>query len=470
MTSNCDVAILGAGSAGYATALRAAQLGLQVVLVDAAKVGGTCLHRGCIPTKSWLHAAEVRRTVLAAPAFGIGSGGDAGAATVDAARIRQHTDEVVDTLHDGLQGLLRSRKVELRHGHGRLVVDDRGPAIDMDGSVVRARHVVLATGAVPVTMGLPIDGERVLTSEHALRLTTLPATAVIIGGGVIGVEFASMWTDLGVRVTLVEAADRLLATEEPDFSSILARDLRRRGTDVRLGAPVSGVEVRPDGVRVEMAEGDPLDADMVLVAVGRRPDTSAFADAGVHLDGPHVAVDDALMTSVRGVHAVGDLVAGPQLAHRGYAHGLFVAERIAVLEGRHHGRPMLPKDSDIARITYSSPQVASVGLTAQEADRTGDIEIASYSLRGNGRALTLRSPGERETGVARIIRRSGGEIVGVHLIGEGVAELIGEGATMVNWQATPEDLRQVVHPHPSLSEALGEAGLQLAGVPLHVHG
>ena len=470
MTTNCDVAILGAGSAGYAAALRAAQLGLGVVLVDADEVGGTCLHRGCIPTKSWLHAAEVRRTLLAAPALGIGLPGATPDTTVDAGRIRERTNEVIDTLHKGLEGLLRSRRIEVVRGSGRLVVDDRGPAIDMDGSVIRARHVVLATGARPVTIGLPVDGERVLTSEHALQLDRLPTSAVIIGGGVIGVEFASMWTDLGVDVTLVEAEERLLGTDEPDFAAVLARSLRNRGADVRLGAAVGGVEVGDSGVRVDVG-GATVEAEVVLVAVGRRPDTTSFEGAGVRLtEGAHVAVDDFLMSSVRGVYAVGDLVAGPQLAHRGYAHGMFVAERIAVLEGRYHGRPELPRDQDIARITYSSPQLASVGLTADEAARTGEIEVASYPLRSNGRALTLRAPGERETGIVRIIRRKDGEVVGVHMLGEGVAELIGEGALLVNWQATPDDMRHVVHPHPTLSEALGEAALQLAGVPLHVHG
>ncbi|TRY18825.1 dihydrolipoyl dehydrogenase [Tessaracoccus rhinocerotis] len=465
MTERHDVAILGAGSAGYATALRAAQLGLGVVMVDRGPVGGTCLHRGCIPTKAWLHAADVRRTVAAAPSFGISAqGGD-----VDAARVREYAEQVVGGLHKGLEGLLRSRNVEVVPGDGRLVVDELGPGIDLDGSILRARNIVVATGAEPVTLGLPVDGERIITSEHALRLQRLPRRAVVIGGGVIGVEFASMWNDLGVEVTLVEALPRLLPTEEPDLSEILARQLGRRGIDLRLGAAVEGARATDDGVEVTVG-GEALSSDLVLVAVGRRPNVAPVAETELRLDGAHVAVDEFLATSQRGVFAVGDLVKGPQLAHRGYAHGMFVAERIAQLEGRFPGVPVLPKDRDIARITYSSPQVASVGMTTEQARSVGEVETADFHLRGNGRALILRAPGEREPGLVRIIRRKGGEIVGVHAIGDDVAELITEGALLVNWRATPEDVRDVVHPHPTLGEALAEANLQLAGAALHMHG
>ena len=465
MNKTRDVAILGAGSAGYATALRSAQLGLDVVMVDPGPVGGTCLHRGCIPTKAWLHAAEIRQSVLSAPAFGISAqGGD-----VDAKGVRDYAGHVVASLHKGLEGLLRSRKVEVLPVAGRLVLDERGPGIEADGAVVRARNVVVATGAEPITLGLAVDGTRVLTSEHALGLETLPRRAVVVGGGVIGVEFASLWADLGVHVTLVEATDRLLPGEEPDFGAILARQLGRRGVEVILGAAVEEVEHTETGVLVQLG-GNAVEAELVLVAVGRRPNVAPVAHAGLRLDGAHIAVDDHLETSARGVYAVGDVVAGPQLAHRGYAHGMFVAERIAHLHGRHPGSPTLPADRDIARITYSSPQVASVGLTSAQARERGPVEVADFHLRGNGRALILRPPGEKEPGLVRIIRRPGGEIVGVHAIGDGVAELIAEGALLVNWQATPEDLRDVVHPHPTLGEALGEANLQLAGAALHMHG
>ena len=465
MTDQYDVAILGAGSAGYACALRAAQLGLSVALVDEGPLGGTCLHRGCIPTKSWLQAAKARQAVISAPAFGIGAElGD-----VDAAGILTYSTEVVAQLHKGLSGLISSRGIKVINARGTLSTDQRGPGIDVDGSVLRARAVVIATGAEPITLGLAVDGTRILDSWQALQLTTLPERAVVLGGGVIGVEFASMWTDLGVHVTLVEATPSLLPTEEPDLSRVVLQELKKRGVDIRLSSPISSAHATGDGVNVELS-GTTIDADVLLVAAGRRPmlEGIGLQDAGVERVGAHVKVDDALHTSVRGVYAAGDVVAGPQRAHRGYAHGLFLAEHIAQLQGKHSRRPTLCPDSSIPRITYSHPQLASVGLTTAQARAEGEIEVADYPLRGNGRALMSRTPGERETGLVRVIRRCGGEIVGVHVVGDDVSELIAEGALLVGWGATPEDLRDIIHPHPTLSEALAEANLSLAGSPLHM--
>lgn len=461
-----DIAILGAGSAGYACALRAAQLGLSVALVDDTELGGTCLHRGCIPTKAWLQAAKVRRTVEKAGAFGI----RANLEGTDAAAIRGYADATVAGLHKGLTGLIGGRGITVIAERGTVVGDDgRGPGIETGGAVHRARAVVLATGAVPATLGLPVDGHRILTSEHALRLETLPQSALVLGGGVIGVEFASLWADLGVEVTLLEAADRLLPGEEPGHSRILARELGQRGVTVKLNSPVTAAEATGAGVRVSLAQ-EHLTADLLLVAVGRRPATAGLglAEAGIETtEAGHVVVDSTLQTSARGVYAAGDLVAGPQLAHRGYAHGLFLADRIAQLQGRTANVPTLPRDSDIPRITYSSPQVASVGVTAEQAG--ADAKVVDYHLTGNGRALILRGQSGRETGRVRLVQAAGGEIVGVHLIGDDVAELISEGALLVGWQATPADLEAIVHPHPSLAEAIAEANWALTGRPLHMH-
>ena len=458
-----DVVILGAGSAGYSCALRAAQLGLSVALVDDTPVGGTCLHRGCIPTKAWLHAAEVRRTVVTAAAFGI-------AATLegaDAAGVRGYADSVVDQLHRGLRGLLAGRGVTTVAARGRLVTDGAGPAILADGELYRGGAVVIATGASPITLGLGIDGKRLLTSEDALRLDTLPRRAIVLGGGVIGVEFASLWRDLGVEVVLVEAAERLLLGEEPGHSRILTKELRARGVDVRLGAALEDVTATDDAVTARLGD-ETLTADVLLVAVGRRPATQGLGleDAGITLgDSGHIQVDERLRTSARGVWAAGDVVAGPQLAHRGYAHGIFLAEQIAHLRGRLPVRPTLPADRDMPRITYSSPQLASVGLTAAEAGQ--DAQVVDYRLGGNGRALLLRCPGERESGVVRLVRRPDGPIVGVHLIGDNVAELVAEGALLVGWQATPDDVAGIVHAHPTLGESIAEANWALAGRGLH---
>ena len=466
MTQVHDLAILGGGPAGYATALRATQLGLDVALVEEKDVGGTCLHRGCVPTKAWLQAAKIRATVTKADRVGIG----AILTGVDAAKVRSFADSVVSGLHRGLTGLIRSRGIRVIPGHGRLVVDAEGPALDVDGEVLRAHNIVLATGSAPVTLGLPTDGERILTSEHALRLERLPGRAVILGGGVIGVEFASLWHDLGVDVVLVEAAPHLLPNEDPDLVAVLERRLRARGVDLRLGTKAEGIVRDGDQVCLRLPE-EIVTADVALIAVGRRPLTSGLGleEAGVTMASTgHVKVNRELATTAAGVFAVGDLVMGPQLAHRGYAHGIFLAEHLAHLAGGRAIRPRPPEDRDIPRITYSSPQVASVGMTRGQAAATGGCEFSDFDLRGNARALML-APGDRDTGLVRVVRRPGGPVVGVHVVGDEIAELIAEGTLMVGWQATPDDVKDLIHPHPSLSEALAEANLALAGSALHMH-
>ena len=466
MTQVHDLAILGGGPAGYATALRATQLGLDVALVEEKDVGGTCLHRGCVPTKAWLQAAKICATVTKADRVGIG----AILTGVDAAKVRSFADSVVSGLHRGLTGLIRSRGIRMIPGHGRLVVDAEGPALDVDGELLRAHNIVLATGSAPVTLGLPTDGERILTSEHALRLERLPGRAVILGGGVIGVEFASLWRDLGVDVVLVEAAPHLLPNEDPDLVAMLERRLRDRGVELRLGEKAEGIVRDGDQVRLQLSE-EIITADVALIAVGRRPLTSGLGleEAGVTLTSTgHVSTTRELATTIARVFAVGDLVVGPQLAHRGYAHGIFLAEHLAHLMGGRPIRPRPPEDRDIPRITYSSPQFASVGMTREQAAATGGCEFSDFDLRGTARALML-APGDRNAGLVRVVRRPDGPVVGVHVVGDEIAELIAEGTLMVGWQATPDDVKDLIHPHPSLSEALAEANLALAGSALHMH-
>lgn len=465
-----DLLVLGAGSAGYAAALRAAELGLSVGLVDADLVGGTCLHRGCIPTKAWLHAAEVADTVRGASSFGIG----ATLGSVDVAGIQSYSAKVVGSLHKGLTGLLKGRGVDLVQGTGRLIRDEEGLALrvsgDGDDRELRASDVIVATGAAPITLGLPVDHERILTSASALKLDALPRTAVVLGGGVIGVEFASAWASLGVDVTIVEALDRLLPTEEPQVSQQLAKSLAKRGITVRLNARVGGASRDGDQVTTTLEGGDELVSDVLLVAVGRAPASGdlGLEDAGVRTERGFVVVDEFLATSVAGVHAAGDLVRGPQLAHRGYAHGIFLAERIAYLRGLAE-RPTPVVDHLIPRVVYCEPQVASVGLTSEQAAQQGEIETVDYRLAGNGKSQILTPPSEQTSGFVRLIRRVNGPIVGAHLIGRGVSELIAEAATVIGWEAFPDDLTAIVHPHPTLSEAFGEANLALAGKPLHMH-
>ncbi len=451
-----DVLILGGGSAGYACALRAGQLGLSVALIEADKVGGTCLHRGCIPTKALLHAAEVADVTRAAERFGVRATLNA----IDMAAVHAYKQSVVDRLHTGLNGLIAGRGITVIQGDGRYVGNR---TIAVNGSPYTGRAVVLATGSTSRAIAnIPI-GDRIMSSDHALQLPEIPRTAIVLGGGVIGVEFASMWASYGAEVTLLEATSRLLPGEDDWTSMTLERALRRRGITVKTGATVTAARQNGGGVAVELAGGEAMGADVLLVAVGREPRSAGFAETGIATDRGFVTVDRRLSTNHGGVYAAGDLVAGAQLAHRGFAHGIFVAEQIA---GRD---PVLLADQLIPRVTYAHPQVASVGLTELSArEQYGEITTIVYDLGGNAKSQILRTAG----GV-KVIRRgpadSGGPVVGVHMVGDRVGELVGEAQLMVAWEALPTDVTPLVHAHPTQNEALGEAVLALAGSPLHAH-
>ncbi|MGN6250960.1 MAG: dihydrolipoyl dehydrogenase [Marmoricola sp.] len=451
-----DLVVLGAGSGGYACALRAAQLGLSVALVEKDKVGGTCLHVGCIPTTALLHAAEVADATRDAAAFGV----RATLEGVDMAGVNGYKDKVVQRLYKGLTGLVKGRGITVVEGTGRLVAPD---TVEVDGRRLVGRHVVLATGSYARTLpGLDIDGERVLTSTQALALDRVPASVVVLGGGVIGCEFASVWRSFGAEVTIVEALPRLVPPEDEASSKALERAFRKRGITARTGTSFESVEHTDDGVRVHLAGGDVLEADLLLVAVGRGPVTEGlgFEEAGVRMERGFVLTDDRLRTDVEGVYAVGDIVPGLQLAHRGFAQGIFVAEDIAGLS------PQPIVESGIPRVTYSDPEVASVGLTEAQAREQYDdaVETLTYDLGGNGKSQILATQG-----FVKLVRRAEGPVVGVHLVGARVGELIGEGQLIVNWEAFPEDVAALVHAHPTQDEALGEAHLALAGKPLHAH-
>jgi dihydrolipoamide dehydrogenase len=313
-----------------------------------------------------------------------------------------------------------------------------------------------------------IDGTRVLTSEHAVRLETLPTRAVVLGGGVIGAEFASAWSSLGVAVTIVEALPRLLPGEEPEISAAVERAFRKRGLTIRTGVGVDEVLTTDDGVRVRLADGAEVAGDVVLVAVGRGPVSEGlgYDEAGVGLDRGFIVVDERLQTSVASVYAVGDLVAGPQLAHRGFAHGIFVAEEIAHRAGRTDRAPTPIRDRDLPRVTYSDPEVASVGLTEAAArEEYGEVETLTYDLAGNGKSQILKTQG-----FVKLVRRPDGPVVGVHLVGSRVSELASEAQLITGWEAFPSDVAALSHAHPTQAEALGEAHLALAGKPLHAHG
>ncbi|HWL79285.1 dihydrolipoyl dehydrogenase [Microbacterium sp.] len=449
-----DLVVLGGGSGGYAAALRAAELGKSVALVEKDKVGGTCLHRGCIPTKALLHAGEVADIARDASTIGI----RATLEGIDPDGVRAYREGIVAKKYKGLQGLVKARGITVVEGEGRL---ESGPAVRVGDDLYRGADVVLATGSYTRTLpGLELGG-RVIASEQALELSEIPSKVVVIGGGVIGVEFASIWHSFGAEVTIVEALDRLVPNEDPALSKALERAFRRKGILAKTGVKFSSVEQTDAGAVVTLEDGSTVEGDYVLVAVGRGPATSGlgYEEAGVTLDRGFVTTDERLRTSAPNVWAVGDIVPGLQLAHRGFQQGIFVAEEIAGL------KPVAVPESTIPRITYCSPEVASVGLTepqAVEAHGADAVTSYEYNLAGNGRSEILGT-----SGIVKVVRVKDGPVAGVHLIGDRVGELITEGQLAVAWEAHPEDIAPYIHAHPTQSEALGEAFLALAGKPLH---
>jgi dihydrolipoamide dehydrogenase len=472
VSDDFDVVVLGGGPGGYATALRAAQLDLSVAVVEKDKVGGTCLHRGCIPTKALLHAGEVADATREAGQFGV----NAELVGVDMPGVNSYKDAVVAKGYRGLQGLLRAAKITVVEGEGRLASRD---SVSVAGRTITGRNVVLATGSYSRTLpGLTIDGERVITSEHALQLDRVPASVVVLGGGIIGCEFASAWRSFGVEVTIVEALPRLLHTEDEDSSKQLERAFRRRGITAKVNKPFEKVEYTDGGVRVTVAGGETIEAELMLVAVGRGPATEGlgYEEQGVRLERGWVVTDERLRTSVPNVYAVGDIVPGPQLAHRGFGHGIFVAEEIAGQS------PPVIDEHGIPRVTYSDPEVASVGLTeaaAKEQYGADKVTTYTYNLGGNLKSNILKTQGfvklvrvgasERSSEASDAAGFSGGPVVGLHMVGSRVSELVGEAQLIYNWEAYPVDVAQLVHMHPTQGEAIGEAHLALTGKPLHTH-
>ena len=449
-----DVVVLGGGSGGYACALRAAELGLSVALVERGKLGGTCLHRGCIPTKALLHAAEVADAAREGSRFGIKSTLE----SVDMSGVHAYKDGVVGRLYKGLQGLVSARSIEFVEGSGRLVAAD---TVEVDGRRVTGRNVVLATGSYAKTLpGLEMGG-RIMSSDQVLAIDHVPARVVVLGGGVIGVEFASVFRSFGSEVTVVEALPRLVAAEDEAVSNQLQRAFRKRGIVFRTGVRFAGARQEGDIVTVELEGGESVESDLLLVAVGRGPTTEGlgYEEAGVTVERGLVPTDERLRTNIPQVYAVGDIVPGPQLAHRGFAQGIFVAEEIAGLS------PAPVVDRGIPRVTYCDPEIVSVGLTETEAgDAYGQVETYEYNLGGNGKSQILQTQG-----FVKLVREKDGPVVGVHMIGSRMSEQAGEAQLLVNWDAFPSDVANLVHAHPTQNEALGEAHLALAGKPLHAH-
>ncbi|KRC49876.1 dihydrolipoamide dehydrogenase [Leifsonia sp. Root227] len=451
---NFDIVVLGGGSGGYAAALRAAELGFTVGMIEKDKVGGTCLHRGCIPTKALLHAAEVADYSRESSKYGIVTEFQG----IDINGVTEYRQGIVAKKYKGLQGLVKARKITVIEGEGRLTSPT---TVQVGEDTIVGKNVILATGSYSRSLpGLEIGG-RVITSEQALELDFVPKKVAVLGGGVIGVEFASVWKSFGADVTIIEALPHLVPNEDETISKSLERAFRRRGIDYRLGVRFSGVTQNDDGVVVTLENGDTVDAELLLVAVGRGPSTAnlGYEEAGVTLDRGFVITDERLQTSVPGVYAVGDIVPGLQLAHRGFQQGIFVAEEIAGLN------PIIVPDVNIPKVTYCDPEVASVGLSeAKAVEQYGADKVSSYdySLAGNGKSEIIGTNGS-----VKVVRVIDGPVVGVHMIGARVGELIGEAQLAVNWEAYPEDIAPLIHAHPTQNESLGEAFLYLAGKPLH---
>lgn len=454
--SEADVVILGGGSGGYACALRASQLGLSVVLIEKGKLGGTCLHNGCIPTKALLHAAEVADSARDSEDFGVRATFEG----IDMGKVNAYRDGVVGRLYKGLQGLVKSRNVTYVEGEGRLTSPT---TVSVGDTTYTGKSVVLATGSYARTLpGLDITG-RIMTSDQALTLDYVPDRVIVLGGGVIGVEFASVWRSFGSEVTIIEALPRLVPAEDEAVSKAFERAYRKRKIGFKTGVRFQAATQDETGVHVTLEDGTTLDADLLLVAVGRGPQTAGlgYEEAGIALDRGWVLVDERLHTNVPGVFAVGDITPGLQLAHRGFQQGIFVAEEIGGLSPR----PI--REIDIPRVTYSEPEIGSVGLTeAQAKEQYGESEVSvyEYNLGGNGKSQILGT-----SGFIKLVQRKDGPVIGIHMIGARIGEQIGEAQLIVSWEAYPEDVATLVHAHPTQNEAMGEAHLALAGKPLHAH-
>ena len=451
-----DLVILGGGSGGYACALRSAQLGLSVALIEADKLGGTCLHRGCIPTKALLHSGEIADGARDANHFGV----NAQFLSMDMPAVNSYKDGVISKLHKGLQGLVKSRNITYIEGHGKLIAKD---TIEVNGEKITGKNIILATGSYARSLpGLDIDGVKVMTSDHATKLDYVPKSVIVLGGGVIGSEFASVWKSFGSDVTIIEGLPHLVPLEDESSSKQLERAFRKRGINFELGTRFKSHTVSADGVTVTLEDGKSFTAEVLLVAVGRGPVSAnlGYEGQGITMDRGFVLVDDKCRTNIPGIWAVGDLIPTLQLAHVGFAEGILVAEEIAGLN------PRAINYDGVPRVTYSEPEVASVGLTTAIAKERGyDVIELNYDLAGNGKAQILRTAGS-----IKLVAQKDGPVLGIHMVGARVGELLAEAELIFNWEASAADVAPLIHAHPTLSEAMGEAHMALAGKPLHAHG
>ena len=448
-----DVVILGGGNGGYACALRAAGLGMSVAMVEEDKVGGTCLHRGCIPTKALLRAAEVADTVKESLDWGISSAFTG----VDMAKVKEFQSGVVNKMYKGLSHLIKAKNVELVNARGRLTGPD---TVTAGERVLRGKNIVLASGSYTKNLGMNLGG-RILGSEHALFLDHVPGSAIILGGGVIGVEFASVWKSFGAEVTIIEALPHLVPNEDEAISKGLEKAFKQRGINFQVGTRFANAQEDEGGVTVNTEDGQSLRADYLLVAIGRAPNTAdmGYEEQGIPMDRGFVLANERLHTGVGNIYAVGDIVPGLQLAHRAMMQGVFVAEEIAGMA------PKVVENDNIPRVTFCEPEIASVGLTearAKEVYGAGNVIAKESNLLGNAKSQMLKA-----AGFVKLVQVKDGPIVGFHALGQRMGEQIGEGQLIVNWEADADDLAYLTHTHPTQNEVFGEAAMALAGKPLH---
>jgi dihydrolipoamide dehydrogenase len=461
-----DVVIIGGGPGGYAAALYGAAAGLNIGLVEKAKVGGTCLHVGCVPAKELLETAAVYRHVSGAAEFGI----EVGPPKVDFSVTQVRKQKVIDQLFNGLSGLLKKRKVTIYDGTGTLGPDHTvkvtgGSSGDIE---LTGTHVILASGSVPRTIpGFDIDGKVVVTSDEVLSITELPATAVVIGGGAIGCEFASMMSDLGTKVTILEALPKILPGCDEDITKLVLRSFKSREIDVRTGVAVTGNTLAADGsgTTVAFGDGETIDVDMVVMSVGRRPlsDSLGLEGTAVQIDDRgFVVADEYCRTAEVGVYAVGDVIATPALAHVGFAEAIVAIKHLL-------GEPVVPVDhTRVPWAIYCHPEVAFAGHSEQSAKAAGlDIVVSKHRFMGNSRAIILGEDGMVKIIALKTADGRAGQIIGVHMVGPWVTEQLGQGYLAVNWEATVDEVAHFIQPHPTLSELFGESVMALTGRGLH---
>lgn len=469
MADSFDVVILGGGNAGYACAFRATQLGMSVAMVEKDKVGGTCLHRGCIPTKALLHSADLLDEIRHASDFGV----QVSEPSYDWEKVQQFKNSVVGQMYKGLSGLTRRRKIELVEGSGRLV-DNRTVSVSIgDGErrLSAGKGVVVATGSRPRDLPfIEADGRMVHNSNHGLEASDVPGSVVVVGGNYIGLEFASIYRSFGAEVTVVEMLPRIAPGEDSDISEALLKMLERRGIKFHLGATVKGATTGDKGVEVEVETDsgtESLRADRLFVAIGRAPNTEdmGFEEVGLKLDKGFIVVDQMFSTGVEGVYAIGDCIhvpdanwPHPQLAHVAFIEGIKVAEHLG-------GLSPVPVDyKNIPHVIYCQPEVASVGLTEDRAKELGmDVVTSRYPWAANARSIMLGG----EQGFVKTVAEKEGAVVGVHVVGARASDIITEAQLATSWEAYPAELAELIHPHPTLSEAIGETFLDLAGKSLH---